>query len=169
MKKSEDSSIPSLLTPYSMVDIQKVEFIGNHRTTLAYFDRELKDANVISHEYATTTFGKQNEIFITSNDSNDARFSHVSVALSQLFDKNKSVPSLANIHSALNVFTSKLLASDLFEYVDTNLEINNCTSDTFPVSFWWLFSGFSFYCLVCLFLCFPYLFAHRAFFLVRLL
>jgi hypothetical protein len=135
MKKSENSSIPSLLTPYSIVDIKKVEFIGNDRTSLSYFERELKDANVISHEHATTTFGKQNEIVISSNDSNNARLSHVSIALSQLFDKSGSVPTLANVHSALNIFTSKLLTSDLFEYVDTNLEINNSTSDTFPVSF----------------------------------
>lgn len=120
-------SVPSLLTADSIVDVQKVEFVGVDRTRLAFFERELKDAHVITREGGATTL-KTNEILVKSNLSLVDN-----LKLEEFLRKEKFIPTLRNVHGALNQFTAKLLNSDLFEFVDTNLQINDTTNERFPV------------------------------------
>lgn len=122
------NNVPSLLTGESIIDVQKIEVIGLDRTRLSFFERELKDASIISRDDGTSLTLQKNAIII---DNKARKFDKLDLA--SLLSKEKALPTLRNVHSALHQFTSKMVASDLFEFVDTNLQVDDSTSNRFPV------------------------------------
>lgn len=119
---------PPALTADGIIEIQKIEIVGINRTSLSYFNRELKDCSVLSREAPVFSSGK-NKLLVTSQ-------SHIldePYAITSL-NGDKHRPTLRNIQAGLHNFTVKQLESNLFEFVDTNLDIGNAVDGKFPVS-----------------------------------
>jgi hypothetical protein len=113
------------LTNDSLIEIKQISFIGNNRTTVSFFQHELNAAKVIPTDKLAVH--ETNKLVILSPSQS---ITSIKTETDRLFpDNNGSKATLTEVYSKLHHFTGSLLGHDLFEYVDTNLEINELNAE----------------------------------------
>jgi hypothetical protein len=127
--EKESRTAPSFLQPHSIVEINKIEIQGIEQTDLGFFYRELKDCGIVSRN-ATVCTEKANEILVSQPEPSA---SVPSPYIFSLLENDEKRPSLQNVHKSLFEFTGKLQSMEMFEFVDTNLKIENGKDEKFPV------------------------------------